>query len=203
MKIWNSVKNEKYGSGSQNFYVALPKLILYLHWNKCDDIYQLIFHIIQVSYTLKGLKLSKFAMILSLMDNTLAPRNNPKYDPTSAKNVPKSHRRISCLLICLVIDDITTQSLCPGFPIFHISLWGKLFQVDCLQFGFKHPLHSVWKSTNMSHFWILAFSTKFRLIIIDLSCSPVWPQASAFQKLAKMDNFWHFLMNFCPLKTWT
>ena len=26
-----------------------------------------------------------------------------------------------------------------------------------------------------------------------------WPQASGFQKLAKIDHFWHF----CPLKTWT
>ena len=165
---------------------------MYNSMNLILGVSQLFTNLIQVSYTLKGLKLSKFAMMLSLMDNTLAPRNNPKYDPTSAKNVPKSHRRISCLLICLVIDDITTQSLCPGFPIFHISLWGKLFQVDCLQFGFKHPLHNVWKSNNMSHFSILAFSTNFCLIKIDLSGNTVWPQASGLQKLAKMDHFWHF-----------
>ena len=33
-----------------------------------------------------------------------------------------------------------------------------------------------------------------------LSGNTVWPQASGFQKLAKLDHFWHFLINFCPLK---
>ena len=44
----------------------------------------------------------------------------------------------------------------------------------------------------MSHlnFWILAFSTKFCPIKIDLSGSTVCPQALVFQKLKKM--------NFCP-----
>ena len=45
--------------------------------------------------------------------------------------------------------------------------------------------------------WILAFSTKFCPIKTDLSGNTVWPQASAFQKLAKMDQFWHFFINFC------
>ena len=47
---------------------------------------------------------------------------------------------------------------------------------------------------------ILAFSTNFCPIKIDLSGNTVWPQASGFQKLAKMDHFLAFLSNFCPLK---
>ena len=41
-------------------------------------------------------------------------------------------------------------------------------------------------------FKILAFSTNFCPIKIDLSGTTVWPQASGLQKLAKMDHFWHF-----------
>ena len=41
-------------------------------------------------------------------------------------------------------------------------------------------------------FSILAFSTNFCPIKTDLSGNTVWPQASGFQKLAKMDHFWHF-----------
>ena len=41
-------------------------------------------------------------------------------------------------------------------------------------------------------FWILAFSTNFCPTKSDLSGNTVWPQASGFQKLAKMDHFWHF-----------
>ena len=54
--------------------------------------------------------------------------------------------------------------------------------------------HSVWKSHKMSHlnFSILAFSTNFWPIKTDLSGNTVWQQASDLQKLAKMDNFWHF-----------
>ena len=39
---------------------------------------------------------------------------------------------------------------------------------------------------------ILAFSTNFCPTTIDLSGNTVWPQDSGFQKLAKMDHFWHF-----------
>ena len=51
-----------------------------------------------------------------------------------------------------------------------------------------------WKSPNMSHlsFPILAFSTNFCPIKTDLSGNTVWPKAPDFQKLAKMDHFWHF-----------
>ena len=49
-------------------------------------------------------------------------------------------------------------------------------------------------------FLILAFSTNFCHIKTDLSGNTVWPQALGFQKLAKMDHFLAFLINFCPLK---
>ena len=54
--------------------------------------------------------------------------------------------------------------------------------------------HIVWKLLKMSHlnFWILAFSTNFCPIKNDLSGNTVWPQALGFQKVAKMDHFWHF-----------
>ena len=54
--------------------------------------------------------------------------------------------------------------------------------------------HNVWKLLKMSHlnFSISAFSTNFWPIIIDLSGNTVWPKASGFHKLAKMDHFWHF-----------
>ena len=62
--------------------------------------------------------------------------------------------------------------------------------------------HIVWKLLKMSHFnfWIWAFSTNFCPIKTDLSGNTVWPQASGFQKIAQMDHFWHFLINFCPFK---
>ena len=47
---------------------------------------------------------------------------------------------------------------------------------------------------------ILAFSTNFCPIKTDLSGNTVWPQASGFQKLAKMDHFGHFLLTFVHSK---
>ena len=41
-------------------------------------------------------------------------------------------------------------------------------------------------------FGILAFFTNFCPIKTDLSGNTVWPQTSGFQKLVKMDHFWHF-----------
>ena len=41
-------------------------------------------------------------------------------------------------------------------------------------------------------FRILAFSTNFCPIKTDMSGNTVWLQASGFQKLARMDKFWHF-----------
>ena len=39
---------------------------------------------------------------------------------------------------------------------------------------------------------ILAFSTIFRPIKVDMSGNTVWPQASGFQKIAKIDHSWNF-----------
>ena len=52
----------------------------------------------------------------------------------------------------------------------------------------------------LSYFPILAFSTNFCPIKTDLSGNTVWPQASGFQKLAKIEHFCHFFIYFCPLK---
>ena len=54
--------------------------------------------------------------------------------------------------------------------------------------------HIVWKLLKMSHlkFLILAFSANFCPITSDLSGNTVWSQVSGFQKLAKIDHFWHF-----------
>ena len=51
----------------------------------------------------------------------------------------------------------------------------------------KGKLFHYWKQSKISHsnFLILAFSTNFCTIKIDLSGNTVWPQALGFQKLAK------------------
>ena len=45
-------------------------------------------------------------------------------------------------------------------------------------------------------FW--RFSPFFCSIKSDLSGNTVWPLTSGFQKLAKIDHFGHFSINFCP-----
>ena len=54
----------------------------------------------------------------------------------------------------------------------------------------------------MSHLnlLILAFSTNFCPNRSDLPGNTVWPQVSDFQKLAKMDLFWHFWLIFVHSK---
>ena len=55
----------------------------------------------------------------------------------------------------------------------------------------KRLLHNVWKC----HIWIINFGIFHQflsyLIETDLSGNPVWPQAWSFQKLAKIEHFWH------------
>ena len=71
--------------------------------------------------------------------------------------------------------------------------WGKHihFQPDFRPLCTFLLPHRVWKSPNMSHlsFSILAFSTNFCPTKIDLSGNTVWPQASRFQKHAKLTIF--------------
>ena len=53
-------------------------------------------------------------------------------------------------------------------------------------------LYIVWKLLKMSHlnfFLILAFSTNFAPVKIDLSGNTVWPQASGFQNSPKWTIF--------------
>ena len=59
----------------------------------------------------------------------------------------------------------------------------------------------IWKLLNLSHlnFWILAFFTNFCPMKTDLSGNTIWPQVSAFQKLA-LDHFWHFYLTFVHSK---
>ena len=44
----------------------------------------------------------------------------------------------------------------------------------------------------MSHFNFLPFSTKLRPFKSDISGNTVWLKVSGFQKLVKIDHFWHF-----------
>ena len=50
------------------------------------------------------------------------------------------------------------------------------------------------------NFGILACSNNFCPIKTDLPGNTVWPQASGFPKLAKMDHFWHFQLTFVHSK---
>ena len=86
--------------------------------------------------------------------------------------------------ICFLMKDIWIFGL-------KLDIWKK-----------NKPLHIVWKLLKMSHlnFWNLAFSNNFCPIKTDLSGNTVWPQASGFQRLAKLDHFLAFFINFCPLK---
>ena len=54
-------------------------------------------------------------------------------------------------------------------------------------------IYTVFENRSKSRIWIFVFSP-FKS---DLSGNTVWPQASGFQKLP---IFWHFFMNFYPLK---
>ena len=56
------------------------------------------------------------------------------------------------------------------------------------------------KATQNVTFQFFNFPPIFVLFRIDLPGNTVWPQASAFQKLAKMDQFWHFWLTFVESK---
>ena len=74
------------------------------------------------------------------------------------------------------------------------KLWKLLNFIEMAFEDTKAPRHIVWKLLKMSHLnvWIWAFSTNCCPIKTDLSGNTVWPQASGFQKVAKLDYFRHF-----------
>ena len=73
---------------------------------------------------------------------------------------------------------------------------------DFMPFSFILHFHIVWKLLWMSHLNFFSFGIFYQFCPIktDLSGNALWPQASGFQKLGKMDHFWHFLIIFCPVK---
>ena len=88
-----------------------------------------------------------------------------------------------CIWIPCVSFTISGMN-CQLQILFQLFLYMKMFTA----------LHIVWKLLKMSrlNFGTLAISTNFCPITIDLWGNTVWPQASGFQKLVKMDHFWHF-----------
>ena len=54
------------------------------------------------------------------------------------------------------------------------------------------PYSTLFENYSKCRISILAFSTSFCPIKTDLSGNTVWPQDSGFQKLPKLDHFWHF-----------
>ena len=80
----------------------------------------------------------------------------------------------------------------------------KLEKRLCVAAQFCHLFHDrqqKWDVTQcLKVVQILAFSTNFCPIKTNLSGNTIWPQASGFQKLAKMDHFWHFWLTFVHSK---
>ena len=105
-----------------------------------------------------------------------------------------ARHRIQCFWQLLWLCSLFYFSILwfSGFATFY-CLWHHISLV--LQ---KFSTHNVWKLLKISHlnFSILAFSTNFCPIWIDLSGYTVWQQASGFQKLAKLTIFWHFWWTF-------
>ena len=61
-------------------------------------------------------------------------------------------------------------------------------------------MYTLFENYSKCPIWIFELSTNFCPIKIDMSGITVWLQASGFQKLAKLEHFLAFLINFCPLK---
>ena len=78
----------------------------------------------------------------------------------------------------------------------------SVFKLPKSIFGISAPftLFENYSKCRIWYFWILAFSTNFCPIRTVLSGNTVWPQASGFQKLAKLTIFWHFLSTFVHSK---
>ena len=76
-----------------------------------------------------------------------------------------------------------------NIPVFSPLFWNFPPFLKGKQMSQKRTL---FENYSKCRIWILAFSTNFCFIKSDLSGNTVWPQASSFQKLAKIDHFWHF-----------
>ena len=72
-------------------------------------------------------------------------------------------------------------------------------RTDRLTNMFFSFMHIVWKLLKMSHL-NFGISNNFCPIKTDLPGNTVWPQASGFEKVAKMDHFWHFELIFVHSK---
>ena len=68
----------------------------------------------------------------------------------------------------------------------------NLFHHEVLRKLNKNSIFTLFENYSKCRIWILAFFTNFCPFKTDLSGNTVWPQASGFQKLAKMNHFWHF-----------
>ena len=118
--------------------------------------------------------------------------------PDSSENIQK-WIHITCWDIHYIFlaFKITKNTNCPTLSSFFMNnkkntIFGKS--------------HNVWKLLKMSHFsfLFLAFPTIFRPLKIDLYGNTVWPQASGFQKIAKLTIFghWKFKRSSLPSQCW-
>ena len=77
----------------------------------------------------------------------------------------------------------------------------SFLQFPCMgQLRFNLTSPTLFQKHSKCRIWISAFSTNFCPLKSDLSGNTVWLQASGFQKLAKMDHFWHFYLPFVHSK---
>ena len=70
----------------------------------------------------------------------------------------------------------------------HCFYWHNSFS-QYLYSKTQLSIFTLFENYSKCRIWILAFSTNFCPINIDLSSNTVWPHASAFKILAKMDHF--------------
>ena len=73
----------------------------------------------------------------SVRDNTLAPKNKPKYEPQSAMKVEKSASLISSLFKTFAPCSVNIASKGKVLSNFCFSVKAVLSQCDLLQLGFK------------------------------------------------------------------
>ena len=89
------------------------------------------------------------------------------------------------IFLCRLCLATPTPTVCSS------SIQAPDKRVACL-LAHDKQYYTLFENYSKCRIWILAFSTKFCPIKTDLSGNTVWPKASGFQKLLKMDHFWHF-----------